>query len=129
MGGGDGGKFDLEVSRRRLLAAAGLGAAAAGLATTRAAKGATRAPGPAAPPVAGLHLQFGADASAQMTISWHSLQPVGRPRVLLGRMDGRLQRTVEARTASYVDAKSRQTVSPRTQPTSTPPSMRAPRPP
>jgi hypothetical protein len=41
--------FDLALSRRRLLAAAGL------------------------------HLQFGADASSQVVVSWHTLQPV-RPR-------------------------------------------------
>src|SRR5579871_708087 len=64
----------------------------------------------ATPPVAGLHLQFGADASAQMVISWHALQPVRSPRVLLGRLDGRLEQTIEAREASYADGKSGQVV-------------------
>jgi hypothetical protein len=58
------------------------------------------------PPVAGLHLQFGVDASAEMVASWHSLQPVIQPRVLLGRFDGRHEQTVEAATTSYTDAKS-----------------------
>ncbi|MFT4266374.1 MAG: metallophosphoesterase family protein, partial [Xenophilus sp.] len=64
----------------------------------------------ATPPVAGLHLQFGADASAEMVVSWHTLQPVRRPRVLIGRLDGRLEQTVAAGESSYVDAKSQQTV-------------------
>jgi hypothetical protein len=87
---------ELAISRRRLLAAAGLGAgaAAAPLVAPAAAEGAGVAADPAAPPVAGLHLQFGADASSQMAVSWHTLQPVRRPRVLLGRLDGRLEQTV-----------------------------------
>jgi hypothetical protein len=107
--------FELELSRRRLLAAAGLGGgvAAAGLLMAGDPAGAAN---PAAgapmgtPPVAGLHLQFGSDASSQMTVSWHTLQPVQRPRVLLGRIDGALERVVEARTVSYRDAKSGQVV-------------------
>jgi hypothetical protein len=100
---------ELELSRRRLLAAAGLGGAAAALGAD-----AVRAQAPGAragaPAVAGLHLQFGADAAAEMTISWHTLEPVSRPRALVGATDGRLERTVAARTASYVDAKSKRTV-------------------
>jgi hypothetical protein len=100
---------ELELSRRRLLAAAGLGAGAAA-ASLAAPRGAGAASEPGAPPAAGLHLQFGADASSQMTVSWHTLQPVQRPRVLLGRLDGRLERTLEASTRSYTDAKSGRTV-------------------
>jgi hypothetical protein len=62
------------------------------------------------PPVAGLHLQFGADAATQMVVSWHTLEPVTRPRVAVGRMDGRLAKPWLATTASYVDAKSGQSV-------------------
>ena len=105
---------DAEVSRRRLLAAAGIfGGALAGAAL---ADGETKgaAPRPAdpqpdpetTPPVAGLHLQFGADASTQIAVSWHALQPVRRPRVLLGCLDGQLLRTVEATSRPYTDAKS-----------------------
>src|SRR5258708_40186435 len=76
-------EFNLELSRRKLLAAAGIGGAAvaaASLAGSRDAKAAPASarpsPDPAAPPVAGLHLQFGADASSEMVVSWHTLQPV-----------------------------------------------------
>ncbi len=62
------------------------------------------------PRVAGLHLQFGADASSQVVVSWHSLQPVAWPRVLMGSADGRFERTVDAVTVSYTDAKSGQVV-------------------
>jgi hypothetical protein len=99
--------FDFEVSRRRLLAAAGLGGAA--LAAFPAAPAAASVAGPSdptAPPVAGMHLQFGSDASSQMAVSWHTLQPAQRPRVLLGRLDGKLERTTPAATTSYADAKS-----------------------
>ena len=64
----------------------------------------------ATPPVAGLHLQFGADASSEMVVSWHTLQPVRNPRVVLGRLDGKLEQTVEAKATSYTDAKSGQVV-------------------
>jgi 3',5'-cyclic AMP phosphodiesterase CpdA len=62
------------------------------------------------PPIAGLHLQFGEDASSEMVVSWHTLQPVGHPRVLLGPLDGRLEQTVAAEEVSYTDAKKGQTV-------------------
>ncbi|MEO7744924.1 MAG: metallophosphoesterase family protein [Actinomycetota bacterium] len=115
-----------DLSRRRLMAAAGL--AAVGLATSAPSAqadgggpgertDADRAParpevGDAltTPPVSGLHLQFGADAAGEVVASWHTLQPVRRPRVLLGRPDGRYERTVAAVTRSYVDAKSGTTV-------------------
>jgi 3',5'-cyclic AMP phosphodiesterase CpdA len=108
---------DTEVSRRRLLAAAALGGGVVAVPAAAGAKPATTgltagdAGDPAAtPPVSGLHLQFGADASSQMAVSWCSLQPVRRPRVLLGRLDGRLEQAVEAQTVSYTDAKSGQVV-------------------
>jgi hypothetical protein len=102
---------DLDLSRRRLLAAAGLGVAAASLGDVGAAEAVDR-PGDkaGAPAVAGLHLQFGADAASEVTVSWHALEPLRRPRVMLGRMDGRLARVVDAREVSYVDGKSDQTV-------------------
>jgi Calcineurin-like phosphoesterase/Purple acid Phosphatase, N-terminal domain len=101
--------FSLELSRRRLLAAAGIGSgvmvvSSAGL---RAAGPQGEAPD-AVPAVAGLHLQFGADASSEVTVSWHTLQPVRNPRVVLGRPDGKFEQTVEARSVSYTDGKSRQ---------------------
>jgi 3',5'-cyclic AMP phosphodiesterase CpdA len=109
--------INLDLSRRKLLAAAGIGGAAvvaASLVRTRDAGAAVpsrQSPDPVAtPPVAGLHLQFGADASSEMVVSWHTLQPVQNPRVVLGNLDGKLEQTVEAKLASYTDAKSGQIV-------------------
>jgi 3',5'-cyclic AMP phosphodiesterase CpdA len=108
--------FNLELSRRRLIAAAGVagGAMVAASLIGREAAAATPAPPQsdpvATPPVAGLHLQFGADASSETVVSWHTLQPVRNPRVVLGRLDGRLEQTVAAKATSYTDAKSGQIV-------------------
>jgi hypothetical protein len=108
---------NLELSRRRLLAAAGMGAGALGAASfnvigdAQAAFVPGKAPDPAAAPtVAGLHLQFGADASFEVTVSWHALQPVHNPRIVLGRPDGKFERTVDAKPTSYTDGKSNQVV-------------------
>jgi hypothetical protein len=107
----------LDVSRRRLLAAAGIGSGAllaasvASVGESRAASQPGAAPEPVGtPPVAGLHLQFGADASSEVTVSWHTLKPVSNPRVVLGRPDGKLEQTAEATETSYKDGKSGQTV-------------------
>lgn len=43
-------------------------------------------------------------------MSWHTLQPVAQPRVVLGQPDGRFERTVPAISKSYTDAKTGQTV-------------------
>lgn len=108
--------FDLDLSRRKLLAAAGIGGAAVagslfGAGQAQAAGVASRSPDAmATPPVAGLHLQFGADASAEMVVSWHTLQPVRNARVMVGRLDGALEQTAMAKTVSYTDAKSGQVV-------------------
>jgi hypothetical protein len=104
-------RSNLELSRRRLLAAAGIGSGAVLAATFVGGADATTAsrtpPDPgAAPPIAGLHLQFGADASSEMVVSWHTLQPVQNPRVILGYLDGKLEQTAEANATSYTDAKS-----------------------
>jgi hypothetical protein len=105
---------NLDLSRRKLLAAAGGAFAASSLIGANAAEAAANWALPsdpaATPPVAGLHLQFGADAASEMVISWHTLQPVQHPRVVLGRLDGRLEQTVAAEPASYTDAKSGQEV-------------------
>jgi len=45
-----------------------------------------------------------------MVVSWHTLQPVRRARVVLGLLDGKLEQTAEASEASYTDAKSGQVV-------------------
>ncbi len=105
--------FNLELSRRRLLTAAGLGGGAI-IAASLAPAADAAPPGSTSdattPPVSGLHLQFGADASSQVVVSWHTLRPVNRPRVILGHMDGRLDQVATAEEAHYTDAKSGQAV-------------------
>jgi 3',5'-cyclic AMP phosphodiesterase CpdA len=103
-----------ELSRRKLLEAAGMTVVAASLVGTEEVEAALpvrrSSDSATGPPVHGLHLQFGADASSEMVVSWHALQSVRRPRVLLGRLDGKFERTAVAEEASYLDAKSGQTV-------------------
>src|SRR6516162_941296 len=108
---------NLELSRRKLLVAAGVAGAAVaarpliGTAVAQTPPSSRRSSDPVAtPPVAGLHLQFGADASSEMVVSWHTLQSVRNARVLLGRLSGELERVVEAKEISYTDAKSSQVV-------------------
>src|SRR5579863_10006679 len=106
---------NLELSRRKLLAAAGLGAGALAAIPVLGDAQAATVPGKmpesmGGPSVAGLHLQFGADASSEVTVSWHALQPVHNPRVVLGRPDGTFEQTVDAATVSYTDGKSHQMV-------------------
>ena len=116
----DSSTFTSVLSRRGLLSgalSAGVGAgavAAVGLPGTASAAEPAADTSPswrehgdpvATPPVSGLHLQFGADASSEVVVSWHSLQPVRGARVLLGTPVG-YQRSVPARRESYTDAKS-----------------------
>ena len=116
MTGQDTG-FNLELSRRKLLVAAGVAGAAVaatpliGTAVAQTPPSSRRSPDPVAtPPVAGPHLQFGADASSEMVVSWHPLQSVRNARVLLRRLSGKLERVAEAKEISYTDAKSSQVV-------------------
>ena len=110
------GDSDLDLSRRRLLAAVGLGSAvlSAAIMADGPVGAAVQAKGAAdpltTPPVSGLHLQFGADASSVVVVSWHALQRVHRPRVIVGHLDGKLEQTVAAVETSYVDAKANKTV-------------------
>jgi hypothetical protein len=62
------------------------------------------------PVVNGLHLQFGADASSEIVVSWHTLQPVSGARVMLGDQNGRYSRSQSATQTSYTDAKSGEVV-------------------
>lgn len=108
---------DLHLSRRRLLAAAGFYGAVATATSVLSTGSAKAAPASnaafdpvATPPVAGLHLQFGADASSEVVVSWHTLQPVQNPRVVVGGLDGKLEQTVTAKPATYTDGKSKQVV-------------------
>ncbi len=59
-----------------------------------------------APPVGGLHLQFGKNASTEVVVSWHTTEAVGNPRVMLGTPASGFGRTVAAETRTYRDAKS-----------------------
>jgi hypothetical protein len=110
-------ELNLELSRRKLLAAAGIAGGAA-VAVSLVGTGAVQAafassPSPdlrIAPPVAGLHLQFGADAPSEIVVSWHTLQPIRNPRVMLGHPDGKIERVVAANETNYTDAKSGQVV-------------------
>src|SRR5262249_3038781 len=96
-------QFSLELSRRNLLAAAGIGGGVVLAPYVIGTRGAMAAPDTrgvsdlvSAPPVAGLHLQFGADASSEIVVSWHTLQPVRRARVLLGLLAGNLEQPSQA---------------------------------
>ena len=110
------------LSRRRLLqgaAAAGLtlgatqlDAAGATAATRRLRSGRRARPRLGSvsrrltPPVNGLHLQFGADASQEVVVSWQTYAPVSAPQVFLGTLESGLHRSpVAATTRGYVDPK------------------------
>ena len=108
------------VSRRGFLASAGIGGAAVvaspllGAGTASAADGDPLRTSPgdptSTPRVGGLHLQFGADAAREVVVSWHTLAPVGSPRVYYGPTNGALGRASRATSTSYTDAQSGQQV-------------------
>ncbi|HEX2903827.1 MAG TPA: metallophosphoesterase family protein [Jatrophihabitans sp.] len=113
----DSALFQAAFSRRSFLTATGIGAAGVaataafgGVADAAPAEDHRRQDGPPVPRVNGLHLQFGADSSDEVTVSWHTLVPVRNARVLLGGPDGSYHWTRSARQASYLDAKSDQVV-------------------
>lgn len=58
------------------------------------------------PPVGGLHLQFGRDASTELVVSWHTTDAVRNPRVMLGTPTSGFGSTIAAQTRTYRDAKS-----------------------
>ncbi|MBV9513188.1 MAG: metallophosphoesterase family protein [Mycobacteriaceae bacterium] len=60
-----------------------------------------------APRVAGLHLEFGSDASSEVVVSWFTDTPVTNPRAMLGMPGDGFGRTVQAETRTYRDANSR----------------------
>lgn len=103
---------DTRVTRRSLLvggAAIGAGLGAGTVLAWPAQRGPTlwtRPERSGAPAVRGLHLQFGADAAREVTVSWHTTEAVANPRVLLGTPAGGFGRTVAAQTRSYRDAAS-----------------------
>jgi len=113
----DSALFRAAFSRRSFLTAAGAGAA--GVALTPLLEGSAEAQPSSRPPqpdgapvprVAGLHVQFGADASSEVAVSWHALAPVRNPRVLLGEPDGHYHWSRNATQTSYTDGKTGQTV-------------------
>lgn len=50
-----------------------------------------------------LHIQYGADAATQMTVSWHTANAVSQPRLRLGTPAGGYGTEIGAQTVSYVD--------------------------
>src|SRR6187200_3212023 len=58
------------------------------------------------PRVSGLHLQFGADASTEVVVSWHTPAPVSHPRIVYGTPDDGLGQATAAETVTYRDAAS-----------------------
>lgn len=62
-----------------------------------------------APPVLGLHLQFGADAAREVVVSWWSPSPVEGARVEACGLDGHAT-VATAASRSYTDARSGQVV-------------------
>ena len=105
----------IDVTRRTLivggtsaLVGAGVGAGATALLTSerRSPTLWRRGDRSGAPRVGGLHLQYGADASTELVVSWHTVTGVGNPRVMYGTPDDGLGRTVSADTVTYRDAAS-----------------------
>lgn len=98
------------LSRRTLIAGgAGLGAGAAALGAGRGTGSPVLLPSTptaGAPPVLGLHTQFGGDAAGDAVVSWTTPVSVANPRVLFGEATGGFGSTVSAQTTTYRDAQS-----------------------
>lgn len=102
-------------SRRKLLttglasAAVGAGIGLGGAALLRPGRGPSVWYQPdrtSAQPVGGLHLQYGKNAATEVVVSWHSVDAVQNPRVMLGTPASGFGRVVSAETRTYRDAKS-----------------------
>ena len=101
------------ISRRKVLAAAGLAAVAVPLAATGRAQAASlvrRADSAGAPSPQGTHVQFSADAAKQAAVSWLAPAVVSRPRLRLGKAESGYGREVPAEERVYTEALSGQTV-------------------
>src|SRR5262249_60744698 len=59
-----------------------------------------------APPVGGLHLQYGTDASSEVVVSWHTASAVNSPRIKVGTPDDGSGRTAPADPVPYRPAAS-----------------------
>jgi Purple acid Phosphatase, N-terminal domain/Calcineurin-like phosphoesterase len=68
-----------------------------------------RPDGAGAPAPEQVHLQFGADAAAQVAVSWAASQAVARPRLRFGPADGQAGSQVDAEERVYTDALTGQT--------------------
>jgi hypothetical protein len=102
-----------EISRRKVLSAAGLAAVAMPLVTTGRAEAASlvrRADSAGAPGPEGVHVQFGHDAASQVAVSWQTEARVSRPRLRLGKTDFGFGREVHAEERTYTEALTGQTV-------------------
>ena len=104
------------INRRRLLqgAAAGLALGSSELApgavsartgrpVPRTLHRMRRPAGVSAPPITGLHLQFGARASREVVVTWQTYGPVQQPRVNVVSTSGSARGVVAADTRSYQD--------------------------
>ena len=108
------------IDRRRLLQGAAAGLAlgtvelapgAAGAATrgrrlpSRSARRRPHVPSQSsAPPITGLHLQFGRDAAREVVVTWQTYGPVQEPRVEIATVhDGRFRGVCAATTRTYTD--------------------------
>lgn len=57
-----------------------------------------------APPITGLHLQFGADASSEVAVTWQTYAPIENPRVEVGTIEhGPVRGPTWATTRGYQD--------------------------
>src|SRR6266700_2262260 len=102
-----------EISRRKVLAAAGLAAVAVPLAAAGRAQAASlvrQADSAGAPSPQGVHVQFGARAASQAAVSWLAATAVSRPRLRLGKVDTGHGLEVPAEERVYTEALSGQTV-------------------
>jgi len=100
------------ISRRRVLATAGLAAAAVPL-TAKGASAASLLKTPdtaGAPSPDGLHVQFGADASKEAVVSWLSPVQVRRPKLRIGTPRHGFGSTVQAEERVYTEALTGQAV-------------------
>lgn len=94
------------IGRRQFLRGAGAGGLAVVVGPTLWQQTAAAA----APPVEQLHLQFGANAATQVSVSWATATKVSRPRVRYGTAQGGLGSVVDAVTKTYQDPKTRRVV-------------------
>ncbi|HEX9035195.1 MAG TPA: metallophosphoesterase family protein [Streptosporangiaceae bacterium] len=100
-----------DVSRRQVLSAAGITLAAAPLARMNTAPALVRRPGIAGAPAPGqLHVQFGADATSEVAVSWATPAAVSRPRLRLGTGSAGYGLEVAAEERTYTEALTGETV-------------------